>query len=95
MDTVSTCFLSLVVPCLPEVPSCRWDEPCEDCACTKCAYTSLPAQWHMCACACTHLALASAFTLMAYTRHVLVVIVCGVHYVGKELLLHQQCQLTF
>ena len=89
MDTVSTCFLSLVVPCLPEVPSrsCRWDEPCEDCACTKCVHTSLPAQWRMCAGACTHLALASAFTLTAYTRHALVVIVCGVQYVGKKLLL--------
>ena len=25
---VSTCFLGLVVPCLPEVPACCWDELC-------------------------------------------------------------------
>jgi hypothetical protein len=87
MDRVSTCFLGLVVPCLPEVPACCWDEPCEDCACTKSLYTSLQALWRMCACACTHLALALALTLLAYTCHVLVVVVCGVQHIGKKLLL--------
>jgi hypothetical protein len=79
------------VPCLPEVPACCWDEPCQcqDCACAKCVYTSLQAQLRMCACACacTHLALALAFTLLTYTRHVLVVVVRGVQHVGNKLLL--------
>ena len=87
MDRVSTCFLCLAVPCLPEVQACCWDEPCEDCACTKCVYTSLQTQWSMCACACTRLALALAFTLLAYTPDVLVVVVCGVQHIGKKLLL--------